>query len=52
MKPQTKCPFCRNDAIATYEESDSCARCNEIIILQSTSEVDAIEKFKSIKIVR
>ena len=54
MKPQIKCPFCRNDAIVTYEENrmykSSCARCKEIIIIQSTSEVDAIEKFNSIRI--
>jgi len=55
MNPQIECPFCSSEAIVTYEENriykSSCSECKEIIIIQATSEIDAIKKFKSIKVI-
>ena len=55
MNLKIKCPFCRSEATVTYEENRmykcSCALCKEIIMIQSTSEVDAIKKFNSIKVI-
>ena len=54
MNPRIECVFCKNEAVVTYEENrlykSSCISCKEIIIIQSTSEVAAVEKFKRIKI--